>query len=160
MHIAQATVWARGRSKRVPRRCVILLACALAASSAACTASAEEVRPPEDQIFFPTGAAVSPDDSLLFVASANSELRYDSGSISVMDLGKVDQISNDWTANKTVPDGCEQDPDHIETLICDESLFIKPHTGARVGNFATDIAVQDFKTGGALRLIVPTRGDP
>src|SRR3569623_1622547 len=69
MHIAQATVWARGRSKRVPMRSVILLACALAASSAACTASAEEVRPPEDQIFFPTGAAVSPDASLLFFAS-------------------------------------------------------------------------------------------
>jgi len=157
MHIAQATVWARGRSKRVPMRSVILLACA---SITGCTASAEEVRPPADQIFFPTGAAVSPDDAFLFVASANSELRYDSGSITVMDLGKVDQISNDWTTSQTIPDGCSQDPDHIETLICDETRFIMPNTGARVGNFATDIAVQDFKSGGPLRLIVPTRGDP
>jgi DNA-binding beta-propeller fold protein YncE len=141
-------------------RTVILLACALIASSAACTASAEEVRPPADQIFFPTGAAVSPDDALLFVASANSELRYDSGSIDVMDLGIVDQTSNDWTANHTIPDGCSQDPDHIETLICDEARFIKPNAGTRVGNFATTIAVQDFKAGGPLRLIVPTRGDP
>lgn len=141
-------------------RCVILLACASTALVSACTASAEEVRPPEDQIFFPTGAAVSPDDSLLFVASANSELRYDSGSITVMDLGAVDQVSNAWTTSQTIPDGCSQDPDHIETLICDEASFIKPNTGARVGNFATDIAVQDFKTGGPLRLIVPTRGDP
>ena len=31
-----------------------------------CTASAEEVRPPEDQFFFPTGASVSPDDARLF----------------------------------------------------------------------------------------------
>lgn len=157
MHIAQATVWARGRSKRVPMRSVILLACA---SMMACTASAEEVRPPADQIFFPTGAAVSPDDALLFVASANSELRYDSGSITVMDLGIVDQISNAWTTSQMIAPGCSQDPDHIETLICDEAQFIKPNTGARVGNFATDIAVQDFKTGGPLRLIVPTRGDP
>jgi len=138
-------------------RTVFLLACA---TLAACTASAEEVRPPEDQIFFPSGAAVSPDDALLFVASANSELRYDSGSISVMDLALVDQVAGDWTTSQTIPDGCSQDPDHIETLVCDEASFIKANTGARVGNFATDIAIQDFKMGGPLRLIVPTRGDP
>ena len=33
--------------------------------------------------------------------------------------------------------------------------------GARIGNFATDIAVQDLRDGvGGLRVIVPTRGDP
>ena len=155
---AQATVWDPRWSKRVPMRTVFLLACA---TLAACTASAEEVRPPEDQIFFPTGAAVSPDDAFLFVASANSELRYDSGSIDVMDLAMVDQVSADWTGpNKVIPDGCSQDPDHTETLICDEARFIMTNSGARVGNFATDIAIQDFKMGGPLRLIVPTRGDP
>jgi DNA-binding beta-propeller fold protein YncE len=138
-------------------RTVFLLACA---TLAACTASAEEVRPPEDQIFFPTGAAVSPDDALLFVASANSELRYDSGSITVMDLATVDQVSSAWETMKTIPPDCSQDPDHIETLICDEAQFIKVGAGARVGNFATDIAIQDYKMGGPLRLIVPTRGDP
>jgi DNA-binding beta-propeller fold protein YncE len=138
-------------------RTVFLLACA---SLAGCTASAEAVRPPEDQIFFPTGAAVSPDDSRLFVASANSELRYDSGTIAVMDLALVDQVSSAWTSSQTIPDGCSQDPDHIETLVCDEARFIMTNAGARIGNFATDIAVQDFKMGGPLRLIVPTRGDP
>jgi DNA-binding beta-propeller fold protein YncE len=138
-------------------RLVFLLACA---TLAACTASADAVRPPDDQIFYPTGAAVSPDDALLFVASANSELRYDSGSITVMDLGIVDQVSGGWTANKTIPNDCSQDSDHTETLICDETQFIMTSAGARVGNFATDIAIQDFKQGGPLRLIVPTRGDP
>ena len=47
------------------------------------TASANDVRPPSDAIFFPTGMAVAPDDSVLFVAEANSELRYDSGAVSV-----------------------------------------------------------------------------
>ena len=130
-----------------------------AAGLVACTASAEQVRPPEDQFFFPTGAAVAPDDTRLFVANANSELRYDSGAITVVDLAIVDQISLDWTVAKTVPDGCTQDPDHIETLTCDEARFIIPHTGARIGNFATDIAIQD-RGAGNLRLIVPTRGDP
>jgi len=54
----------------------------------------------------------------------------------------------------------EPDPDHQETLVCSEEHFINEGAGARIGNFATDIAIQDFKTGGPLRLIVPTRGDP
>ena len=137
-------------------RTVFLLACA---TLAACTASAEQVRPPEDQLFFPTGAAITPDDALLFVANANSELRYDSGSIDVIDLGLVDQISADWTVAHSIAEGCEPDPDRSETLVCEEAPFIVPHTGARIGNFATDVAVQDTGNG-TLRLIVPTRGDP
>ncbi|HMG56402.1 MAG TPA: hypothetical protein VK601_23040, partial [Kofleriaceae bacterium] len=62
--------------------------CAFAAGLAAagCTASSEDVRPPPDQLSFPTGLAVSPDGNALFVSNANSELRYDSGSIGVVDL--------------------------------------------------------------------------
>jgi YVTN family beta-propeller protein len=141
-------------------RTVVLLTCA---TLGACTASSEEVAPHEDDdkaLFFPTGAAVSPDDAWLFVANANSELRYDSGSVVVVDLAQVDQASGAWTSSKTVPAGCEPDPDHTETLVCSEEHFIVPGAGARIGNFATDIAVQDFKNGSSLRLIVPTRGDP
>jgi DNA-binding beta-propeller fold protein YncE len=132
---------------------------------AGCTASAEEVRPPVDEIFFPTGLAIAPDESVLFLANANSELRYDSGSISVIDLALVDTIVNDWITNTAVPTGCAVDGDHVESLICDtrqsESgpAFISSQAGVRVGNFATDIAVQDLD-GGRLRLVIPTRGDP
>jgi DNA-binding beta-propeller fold protein YncE len=149
----KATFFGGSRSKAAVTRYVLCL------GLAACTASAEQVRPPEDQLYFPTGLAVSPDDSLMFVANANSELRYDSGSLAVIDLDLVDQIAADWATAKMSPDGCLQDPDRTETLICDETRFIKPHAGARIGNFATDIAVQDTGAGN-LRLIVPTRGDP
>ncbi|MDB4956325.1 MAG: hypothetical protein JWO36_3894 [Myxococcales bacterium] len=116
-------------------------------------------------MYFPTGMHLAPDDSVLFVANANSELRYDSGSIAVFDLNIVDQVSAGWTDPlKTMPAGldCAQDPDHTETLICDEAGFIVPHAGARLGNFATQIAVQKTGMGAdpSLRLIVPTRGDP
>jgi DNA-binding beta-propeller fold protein YncE len=135
----------------------VVLGCALAAG---CTASASEVRPPSDQLFFPTGMAVSPGDSFLFVANGNSELRYDSGSISVIDLASVDDTIAQWTGpNHTVPDNCLPDADHRETLVCDESMFMVADAGARIGNFATDIAIQDLHNG-SLRLIVPTRGDP
>jgi DNA-binding beta-propeller fold protein YncE len=156
----QTTVRGGCRSEDTVKRCLVLLPIGLAVGGlAACTASAEEVRPPEDQLFFPTGAALAPDESKLFVTNANSELRYDSGSISVVDLAVVDQVSADWTVAGTAPAGCTQDPDHTETLVCDEAQFIVPHSGARVGNFATSVSVQDLG-GGNLRLVVPTRGDP
>ena len=125
-----------------------------------CTASADDVRPPDNQLFFPTGAAVAPDDSFLFVVNANSELRYDSGAVSVLELAPIDQVIAAWTGpDKVIPDGCSQDPDHRETLTCDESLFISSQAGGRIGNFATDIGVQ-ARDPGQLRLIIPTRGDP
>ena len=137
-----------------------LLACVtILVVGAGCTASAEEVQPPETALFFPTGLAVTSGDTLMFVTNANSDLRYDSGSILVFDVRKVDQIANDWTTNKNTA-GCTQDPDHTETLNCeDQTMFLMEHAGVRIGNFATDIAVQDTGSG-TLRLIVPTRGDP
>lgn len=138
---------------------------ALACAAAGCTASSDEVRPPADQLFFPTGAAVSPDQRFLFVANANSDLTFDSGAVSVFDLGVVDQLVADWLgAERVIPPGCAQDGDYTETLVCDVGVVLGGATsGVRIGNFATDIAVQDLDTGdasGAVRLIVPTRGDP
>ncbi|HEU0037347.1 MAG TPA: hypothetical protein VFQ53_42345 [Kofleriaceae bacterium] len=137
------------------------LACLASALLAACTASAEEVRPPANELFFPTGAAIAPDESFLFVANANSELRYDSGSISVLDTTRIDQVVADWVTSGVIPGeaDCAQDIDFTETLVCDESSFISDQAGVRIGNFATDVAVQD-RDNGALRLIIPTRGDP
>ncbi len=152
----QATLWTGRGSKTVPMRSASLLLCGLVAG---CTADASEVRPKPDELFFPTGAAVSPDDSVLFVANANSELRYDSGTVGVIDLAEVDRIASDWSVHGGVPAGCTPDPDHSETLVCTESLFMFASASARIGNFATDIAIQDTG-GGTLRLIVPTRGDP
>lgn len=129
----------------------------------ACTASASEVEPPVDQLFFPTGMSYA--GATLFVANGNSELRYDSGAIEAYDLDKVDAIALAWNASKAIPTAlddthsCSQDPDHTETLVCDETYFLRAGAGARVGNFATDISVQDTGNGTA-RLIVPTRGDP
>lgn len=131
-----------------------------------CTASADEVKPPSDQLYFPTGITVAPGEKVAFVTNANSELRYDSGSISVVDLVRVQSTIAAWTQRKEKPDSvcddepcCTQDPEHAETLVCDEREFLNASEGVRIGNFATDISVQDLG-GGRLRAIVPTRGDP
>ena len=155
--MTRATIGEAARSKRVPMRTVFLLACALFA--AGCTASASEVEPPTNHFFYPTGLAVSPGDAFLFVANANSILQYSSGSVSVIDLSGVDSVIQAWTSAQTIPANCTQDTDHLETLQCTDDMFINADIGARVGNFATDIAVQD-RGNNQLRLIIPTRGDP
>ena len=81
------------------------------------------------------------DQRFLFVVNANSELRYDSGSILVIDLAKVE------AAIASPPADCSAEPDHPETLQCDEAQFINQDAGVRIGNFATDLSVQDFSDG-------------
>ncbi len=163
----QATLPPPGRSKRSPMRLVPVLACVLLA---ACTASSEDVKPPTNQLFFPTGIAVAPDETVAFVTNANSDLSYNSGAIEVIDLNAVQSTIEAWVSNGAVPPDlcrvgkddvpcCTNNSDHSETLDCQESLFINADAGVRIGNFATDIAIQDLG-GKNLRLIVPTRGDP
>lgn len=126
---------------------------------AACTASGDEVRPEVDQFVFPTGAAVSPDQAHLFVANANSELRFDSGSIVALDLARVDATVAAWVSAGTVPPGCAPDPNQLLTLACDEAAFVVADAGVRIGNFATSLAAQD-KGDGTARLHAAVRGDP
>jgi DNA-binding beta-propeller fold protein YncE len=102
--------------------------------------------------------AVAPDNSGLFVANANAELRYDSGSIGVIDLATVKDTIDAWV-NRKEPGSCEPDLDHRETLVCDEARFLREEAGVRIGNFATDVALQNFGNN-RFRVIVPTRGDP
>jgi YVTN family beta-propeller protein len=142
------------------------LALALACT-AACTANSEDVRPDPEDLFFPTGLAVSPDQRYLFVTSANSELRYDSGSLSVIDLEIVDQIATAWTGRAdgyVPPTGCAVDPDDRETLVCDDGgdpapRFILGDAGVRIGNFTSALGVQELSPT-AVRVIATVRGDP
>jgi len=137
----------------------------ISAAIAGCTASADDVHPPRDQMFFPTGLAISPSEHALFVANANSDQRYDSGSIGVINIDTVEAMITDWearTSDYSPPTGCSIDPDHRETLVCDEAQFFDSDAGVRIGNFASDLAVQRYSQNdkNSVRLFVPTRGDP
>lgn len=162
-----AMVSALGLSRPRSVAAAVTLSTGLAAGFAGgCTASSEEVRPPADQIFFPTGLALSPDRSALFVTSANSDLRYDSGTITSFDVAGVADTVTAWQTSRTVPSGCAVDQGALETLECDEAIFLRDGAGnpraggaVRVGNFASGLSVQDTG-GGKARLILPVRGDP
>jgi DNA-binding beta-propeller fold protein YncE len=165
-----------------------------------CTASGSDVQLLRDQLSFPTGLKVArlrsapagqadtPDNYVLFVVNANSELRSDSGSIDVVDLGRVQDVIGKWLDHLKKPDGmdctesfakplssdhpaaddggsalsCTCDVGNATTLQCEEAYFIRRGASVRVGNFATDLSVQDFSAGGVthLRVFAPTRGDP
>jgi YVTN family beta-propeller protein len=154
------------RATHHPRRqskTSVIKAAGLSLVLVGCTAASEDVRPPADQLFFPTGVAIDPAQSVLFVASANSELRYDSGTISVFDLTLIDEYANNWSQNGVMPDGCAPDVQQRETLQCDnEGVFMKPGAGIRTGNFATALTLQrrDLLDENQLRLHAAVRGDP
>ena len=92
---------------------------------AGCPATGEEVRPPPDQFYFPTGM----DDrrrtrTVLFVANANSDLRYDSGAVSVVDLDRVDALVDDVARRPASrPRGATARSTSCVpyTLVCDEA---------------------------------------
>ena len=167
MQVMQATSAPPRRSNPHSMRIAAFAFCFGAMLIAGCSASAADVRPPDDQMFFPTGIAVSPDDQVLYVASSNSQLRYDTGTVLVFDLNQIKARVDAWVpADPTVaPDAgpCAQDPDQPTALVCNEAPFVLPAAGVRIGNFATQIAIQDMSgaTGDPkYRLFVPTRGDP
>lgn len=132
----------------------------------ACPASSDEVRPPSDQMFFPAGVAIDPAESVLFVANANSELRYDTGTVIVADLQRVEDLLAGWLADGQIPadpagcdNCCEVDPDEPTVLVCNERAVMRDGAIVRMGNFASTVAVQELADGN-LRLFLPVRGDP
>lgn len=132
---------------------------------AGCPASAEDVRPPDDGFYFPTGLAISPDEKFLFVSNANSDLRYGSSSLLVLDLDVVDGVVRDWIDADSVPAGCSQDLDDRAAIICPEEhegnnvQYLRQGAGVRLGNFVGEVKLQQLDNGN-LRLFVPSRGDP
>lgn len=160
--------WARPGARALGPHVAALLAAGLLAG---CPAGGEDLQPPRDSLIYPTGLAISPDGARLFAVNANSDLRWSSGSVLVADLDAIDELVREWLALPLGPDrcqgqagplsraGCECDPDRPAILSCAQSLVFDRDAGVRIGNFATDIAVQDLDNGEA-RLFVPVRGDP
>lgn len=158
-------VLARRATPRHPVRSndTVRAACALwLLLVAGCPATSEEVRPPSDKFYFPTGMGISPDQELLFVANANSDLRYDGGTVLPVSLDRVDAIANEWLTTGQVPEGrdCEVDLMVPYTLECGAREVILVDRGARIGNFVTDLQVQALEDGEMLRLFTAVRGDP
>jgi len=84
---------------------MILRATIVAALVTGCTATGDEVSPPVDQLFFPSGLALAPGavagdpEPAMFVVNSNSELRYDTGTITSIDVAVADALIDEWLAS-------------------------------------------------------------
>jgi DNA-binding beta-propeller fold protein YncE len=132
------------------------------------------VAPPQYNLYFPTGLALSPDEKYLFVVNANSDLRFSAGSLQVFDLDAIDAVADKWTAScatKCVaPKDCTALGARPLVLACPLTLennmpadsFV---SSVEIGNFGVSAAVQplNLESGDpsqVLRLFTTVRGDP
>jgi DNA-binding beta-propeller fold protein YncE len=77
------------------RRPLAIVACLSGLSSAALTGCFDPDdgrEPPLDRIYFPTGIALSPDNSRLYVANSNWDLQFNAGSVQVYDAARLREL--------------------------------------------------------------------
>jgi DNA-binding beta-propeller fold protein YncE len=137
----------------------------LALLFAGCTASSSAVAPPQFDPYYPTAVTISPDEKYLFVESSNSDLRYDSGTVQVLDLDKIDAIIAAWNpfgGNPPRPT-CKRDTLFQEILVCDSSTNGTPADfvldAVKIGDFGSSLGIQTIDSS-HLRLFSTVRGDP
>src|SRR5262245_59834720 len=77
--------------------------CLLAAlGSVGCFKPDDGLEPPLDRIYFPTGIALSPDGSRLYVANSDWDLQFNAGSVQVYDAARLRAL---------LPTFCDADAD-------------------------------------------------
>jgi len=139
------------------------------------------VTAPEDALYFPTGVAVSPGRSTLFVANSDFDLQYSGGTVMALRLGDgagdagspigmrararavVDAIARgESSAEACARIGSIPNPsDFLHPGPC-QALDVAPYVGASVsvGAFATSLGLAANPSGTGLRLLATVRGDP
>lgn len=150
----------------------------VAASGLACTLHQAGVTPPDNRVFFPSGAIVDPqgdaNNHWLYVVNSNSDLRYNAGTVVAIDLVKVEadydlarsttttplcSVDPRFVPAPTPPPGCCWDRLDPSILNCDDQAYIDGASTVRIGSFGGYPAIQDLPSVGGRRLFVPVRGD-
>src|SRR5581483_449496 len=185
--------WAGSRA--LPRRtplgkpssvhALVLLVVAAGAAGLGCNFNQEGVSPKPDQLFFPGAIAVDPgtpgapptDPHWLYVANANADLRFNDGSLvmvnldtAAMDRGKSRDTWDDcatptFTSRpKLYEQGTNCCWDQIDSTIrnCDERPYINGNPAVKIGSFASAIAIQQSPPMGDAtqrRLLIAVRGN-
>jgi hypothetical protein len=150
---------------------------ALVAAGASCFTSSEGLEPPREQLYFPTGIALSPGQTTLYVASSDFDLQYNGGTVAALALDDVDgtpgirslarQVLSQRAGGSSFADICGSLGVEVnrETTLhpgpC-AALDVEPfvQASATVGAFASSATVVPRVDGPGARLFVPVRGDP
>jgi DNA-binding beta-propeller fold protein YncE len=147
-----------------------LVAAAVAVALTGCGFGESGIAPPTDRFFFPAALAVDPGGDWLYVINSNSDLRYNAGTVTAVDLrlAREDRARPDWgrcpTSSYVPP--LSQPPrlcchDFLDQGVtnCDERGYINPGTTVRLGSFGGTMAVQPLAPD-RRRLFVAVRAEP
>ncbi len=121
----------------------------------ACSSS-ESPEPDPDRFRQPTGAVLSPDGNVLFVANGNLDLLESGSTIVIVDLDEL-HTSIDRVSNGDRDDRCERDGESV--IRCGESAFIDADRTVVVGTGTTNVVVDRPGDPARYRLLVPLRSD-
>jgi DNA-binding beta-propeller fold protein YncE len=152
-------------SRRCPKPLVAVLALALACACSVACVSNPGVDPPTNFFFFPTGVALDPLSSTLYVTQGNADIMYNGGTLTAVDLNEY-HCRRTGTCPGTCNGGpcCVPDSRNPNWVDCEESLVRTDDKGdhpmivgaVRMGGYAGQPVVNSSGT----RLYVPVRGDP
>ncbi len=143
---------------------------AVLAGVAACSLSQEGVMPPADTLFFPSSAVMAPGGDWLYVANSNADLRYNDGTLVVVNVGEDRTVvtdsglltlrgaasdrarPSDWpicpqqdyvnALPRSTPPTCCWDALDTNILNCDERLYVQSDATVRIGSFAAGMVWQ------------------
>jgi hypothetical protein len=149
------------------RRLALMLAAGLA--PAACGLNQEGVAPPNNTFFYPSTAILDDTGTWLYVANSNADLRYNDGTLVMVNVGATvtspsagtiqgaaDDRAATWgpcpmgdyvnTPRSLDPNGahyCCWDRIDVNILNCDERAYIPGNASVRIGSFAAGVARQE-----------------
>ncbi|MCA9666505.1 MAG: hypothetical protein KC503_12980 [Myxococcales bacterium] len=133
-----------------------LLSTLLAAFSG-CASDNPGITPSTARFYFPTGLALDPTPTrhLLYVSNSNADLRYNGGTLMLLDLSKLptdlDKVSDAVQAGTL---DCQPDRIDPSRWECEERPFIRANTTLRIGDFPGEVRTSADGT----RVFVAARG--
>jgi len=161
---------------------LIALVLALAALGAApglgCVSPGDGPSPPADELYYPSGIAVSPGGHSLFIISSDFDLAYNAGTVIAIDLDRVRAMIPPVWDRSDPQFPCASLPANTQSILypgsCGPIDLKSPVDGkgtlvtatTQIGAFATDALVlvppgsAPTGTDARARLFVPVRGDP
>lgn len=121
-----------------------------------CATEDPGIDPNTDRFYFPIGLTLDPQGDFLFISNSNSDLRFNGGTITALDLsalpGDLTQIG---AAVKAGSLDCAPARTDTTSWECKESQFILPSSTIRIGDFPSALQVSsDGK-----RLFAGVRGE-
>ena len=156
---------------------IYVLVAVIVVASDGCDFGQSGIEPPADRIFLPAGIVADPDKQLLYVVNSNSDLRYNAGTITVVDLEKVREVlqraatepfelcqKTRFSRTEAVSgEYCCRDLVDSNVTNCSEPQFIQADATVSIGSFGSAIQLQRYvRDAGEVvrRLFVAVRAEP